>query len=140
MMPIGRSDPAQHGRACPAALSGAAPRGKPRRGVGLARSSVAARARIASFDRFRFRVGCRLQWRWLFPADRPLFHLQVVQHDYYTTRAEDNRISLVPIVPNRGVIVDRNGVVLARNYSAFTLEITPSKVDDLDATIDGLAR
>jgi penicillin-binding protein 2 len=36
-----------------------------------------------------------------------LVHLQVVQHDYYTTRAEDNRISLVPIVPNRGVIVDR---------------------------------
>ncbi len=68
------------------------------------------------------------------------FHLQVVQHDYYTTRAEDNRISLVPIVPNRGVIVDSKGVVLARNYSAFTLEITPSKVDDLDATIDGLSK
>jgi hypothetical protein len=43
------------------------------------------------------------------------------------TRAEDNRIALVPIVPNRGVIVDRNGGVLARNYSAFTLEITPSQ-------------
>jgi penicillin-binding protein 2 len=67
-------------------------------------------------------------------------HLQVVQHDYYTTRAEDNRISLVPIVPNRGVIVDRHGTVLARNYSAFTLEITPSKVDDLDATIEGLGK
>lgn len=67
-------------------------------------------------------------------------HLQVMQHDYYTTRAEDNRISLVPIVPNRGVIVDRQGVVLARNYSAFTLEITPSKVDDLDATIEGLGK
>jgi penicillin-binding protein 2 len=68
------------------------------------------------------------------------FHLQVVQHDYYTTRAEDNRISLVPIVPNRGVIVDRNGTVLARNYSAFTLEITPSKVEDLEATIEGLSK
>ncbi|MCB1967549.1 MAG: penicillin-binding protein 2, partial [Candidatus Accumulibacter sp.] len=67
------------------------------------------------------------------------FYLQVVQHDYYSTRAEDNRISVVPIVPNRGVIVDREGVVLARNYSAFTLEITPSKVDDLEATIDGLS-
>ncbi|SBT05962.1 transpeptidase involved in peptidoglycan synthesis (penicillin-binding protein 2) [Candidatus Accumulibacter aalborgensis] len=67
-------------------------------------------------------------------------HLQVMRHDYYTTRAEDNRISLVPIVPNRGVIVDRQGVVLARNYSAFTLEITPSKVDDLDATIEGLGK
>jgi penicillin-binding protein 2 len=69
-----------------------------------------------------------------------LVHLQVVQHDYYTTRAEDNRISLVPIVPNRGVIVDRHGTVLARNYSAFTLEITPSKVGDLDATIEGLGK
>ena len=64
-----------------------------------------------------------------------LFFLQVVQHDYYTTRAEDNRISLVPIAPNRGVIQDRNGVVLARNYTAFTLEITPSKVDNLEETI-----
>ena len=65
--------------------------------------------------------------------------LQVVQHDYYRTRAEENRISLVPITPNRGVIVDRNGVVLARNYSAYTLEITPTQVADLEATLDQLA-
>jgi penicillin-binding protein 2 len=65
--------------------------------------------------------------------------LQVVQHDYYQTRAEDNRISLVPIVPNRGLILDRNGLVLARNYSAYTLEITPSKSRDLDQVIDALA-
>ena len=66
--------------------------------------------------------------------------LQVIQHEYYQTRAEDNRISLVPIVPNRGLIVDRNGVVLARSYSAYTLEITPGKVADLEGTIDQLAR
>jgi penicillin-binding protein 2 len=65
--------------------------------------------------------------------------LQVIQHDYYQTRAEDNRISLVPIMPNRGLIVDRNGEVLARNYSAYTLEITPTQVPDLDTTIDALA-
>jgi penicillin-binding protein 2 len=65
--------------------------------------------------------------------------LQVIQHDYYQTRAEDNRISLVPIVPNRGLITDRNGEILARNYSAYTLEITPTQVPDLEATIDGLA-
>jgi hypothetical protein len=65
--------------------------------------------------------------------------LQIVQHDYYQTRAEDNRISLVPIVPNRGLIVDRNGAVLARNYSAYTLEITPARAGDLEKTIDGLA-
>ena len=51
------------------------------------------------------------------------FYLQVVQHDTYATKAEDNRISIVPIVPNRGLILDRNGVVLAHNYSAYTLEI-----------------
>ena len=64
--------------------------------------------------------------------------LQVIQHDYYQTRAEDNRISLVPILPNRGLIVDRNGTVLAHNYSAYTLEITPQKAGDLEKTIDGL--
>ncbi len=90
--------------------------------------------------RFRFRValaGFAVTAAFVLLIAR-FVHLQVVQHDYYTTRAEDNRISLVPIVPNRGVIVDRHGTVLARNYSAFTLEITPSKVDDLDATIEGL--
>jgi len=66
--------------------------------------------------------------------------LQVIQHDYYQTRAEENRISLVPMVPNRGLIVDRNGVVLARNYSAYTLEITPSKVKSLEEAIDELAK
>ncbi|MDT3737413.1 MAG: penicillin-binding protein 2 [Denitratisoma sp.] len=67
------------------------------------------------------------------------FWLQVIQHEHYRTRAEDNRIALVPIVPNRGLIVDRNGTVLARNYSAYTLEIMPSKVADLEAVIDELA-
>lgn len=66
-------------------------------------------------------------------------YLQVVRYDYYSTRAEENRISLVPIVPNRGLIVDRNGQVLARNYSAYTLEITPSKVRNLEDTIDELS-
>ena len=66
--------------------------------------------------------------------------LQVIQHGYYKTRAEENRISLVPVTPNRGLIVDRNGVVLARNYSAYTIEITPSKVPNLDRTIDELSQ
>jgi penicillin-binding protein 2 len=67
-------------------------------------------------------------------------YLQAVRHDYYQTLAEKNRISVVPIVPNRGLIVDRNGVVLAHNFSGYTLEITPSRVKDLQATIDELAR
>jgi len=65
-------------------------------------------------------------------------YLQIVQYNYYHTKAEDNRISIVPIAPNRGLILDRNGAVLARNYSAYTLEISPEKVTDLGKTIDEL--
>ena len=68
-----------------------------------------------------------------------LAYLQIYKHEELSTQAENNRIAVVPIVPNRGLILDRNGVVLANNYSAYTLEITPSKVDDLEATIDRLA-
>ncbi|MBV8250725.1 MAG: penicillin-binding protein 2 [Comamonas sp.] len=68
-----------------------------------------------------------------------LLVLQVERHEELAERAESNRTAVVPIVPNRGQILDRNGVVLASNYSAYTLEITRSKVDDLDQTIDGLA-
>lgn len=73
-----------------------------------------------------------------------LVWLQVVRHSDYVAQAEDNRISVVPVVPNRGLIIDRNGVVLARNFSAYTLEITPSKlgvplekvIDELSALVD----
>ena len=67
------------------------------------------------------------------------FYLQVIQHEHYHTLAENNRISVVPIVPNRGLILDRNSAVLAHNYSAYTLEITPSRVDNLEAIISQLA-
>ncbi|MBS4097881.1 MAG: penicillin-binding protein 2 [Sulfuricella sp.] len=65
--------------------------------------------------------------------------LQVVEHEHYETLAENNRISIIPVAPNRGLILDRNGVILAHNYSAYTLEITPSKAGDLETTINGLA-
>jgi penicillin-binding protein 2 len=68
------------------------------------------------------------------------FYLQVVRHGELHTLAEANRISIVPVVPNRGIIVDRNGVMLAHNYSAYTLEIQPAKVEgSLEALIDELA-
>ena len=63
-----------------------------------------------------------------------LVYLQVLRHDDLRAQAESNRTSIVPIVPNRGLIVDRNGVVLASNYSAYTLEITPSKTKGLEQT------
>jgi penicillin-binding protein 2 len=69
------------------------------------------------------------------------------RHDELATQAEANRIAVVPIVPNRGLIVDRNGVVLATNYSAYTLEISPRRgrfggkdtAADIEALIDELA-
>jgi penicillin-binding protein 2 len=68
-----------------------------------------------------------------------LFFLQVVRHDDLAEQAESNRTAVVPVVPNRGLILDRNGIVLASNYSAYTLEITPSKVgSSLEETIDSL--
>jgi penicillin-binding protein 2 len=67
------------------------------------------------------------------------FYLQVVQHDVYRAKAEENRISIVPVSPNRGLILDRNGVVVARNYSGYTLEIFPRRVKDLQGTIEQLA-
>jgi penicillin-binding protein 2 len=69
-----------------------------------------------------------------------LFYLQVIRHDDLRAQAESNRTSIVPIVPTRGLIEDRNGVVLASNYSAYTLEITPSKTNGLEETIDGLSQ
>jgi len=69
-----------------------------------------------------------------------LVWLQVVRHDEFALQAEANRIAVVPIVPNRGLIVDRHGVVLASNYSAYTLEVTPQRGADLDALIDELSQ
>lgn len=69
------------------------------------------------------------------------FYLQVMRHDYYQTLAEKNRISIVPIAPSRGLILDRNGEILAQNYSGNTLELTPSKLkESLDTTLAELAK
>jgi penicillin-binding protein 2 len=65
--------------------------------------------------------------------------LQVLRHDAYSAKAEENRIAVVPLPPNRGLILDRNGEVLARNYLAYTLEIFPAQARSLEATIDQLA-
>jgi penicillin-binding protein 2 len=69
-----------------------------------------------------------------------LTYLQVVRHEDLRAQAENNRTAIVPIVPNRGLILDRNGIVLATNYSAYTLEVTPSRVANLEQTINQLAQ
>ncbi len=73
-----------------------------------------------------------LTWRWVV--------MQVVRHKDYIAQAENNRTATVPITPSRGDIVDRNGIVLATNYTAYTLELTPNKMPDVQATIDQLAQ
>ena len=96
----------------------------------------------AELGRFRLRVlalallvlGCfgLLAWR--------LYNLQVLRYDELAQRAETNRTAVVPIVPNRGEILDRNGVVLATNYKSYTLEITPSRTGrPLAETIDAIS-
>jgi penicillin-binding protein 2 len=65
--------------------------------------------------------------------------LQLFKHDDYYARAESNRIAVVPVTANRGLIKDREGRIIARNYSAYTLEINPRKVDNVNAVIDELA-
>ena len=65
--------------------------------------------------------------------------LQFVKHDDYFARAELNRIAVVPVTANRGLIKDRNGVVIARNYAGYTLEINPREVANVEALIDEVA-
>jgi penicillin-binding protein 2 len=67
------------------------------------------------------------------------FFLQVVQHEHYIERAENNRISLVPSAPNRGLILDRKERILAENYSAYTLELTRAQMANLEQTLAELA-
>ncbi|MGF6379912.1 penicillin-binding protein 2 [Paraburkholderia atlantica] len=90
------------------------------------------RLRVAAAGLFVFVCFGLIGFRFLF--------LQVWHYSKYSLQADENRISVAPIVPNRGIITDRNGVVLAKNYSAYTLEITPSKLNDtLENVVDNLA-
>lgn len=68
-----------------------------------------------------------------------LVYLQLIEHAHFKTLSENNRVRLMAIAPNRGLIYDRNGVVLAENTPSYRLEITPEQVEDMDATIEGLA-
>lgn len=91
------------------------------------------------YFRLRLAIGAGFVLLLFFLLFVRFFYLQALQREHYRTLAEANRITIVPIVPNRGLILDRNGEVLAHNYSAYTLEITPGKVANLEATINQLA-
>lgn len=67
-------------------------------------------------------------------------YLQVTQHSRFYKLAQDNRVDLVPLPPVRGLIYDRNGVVLAQNFRVYNLEILPDKVPDMDKLLDQLGQ
>jgi len=69
-----------------------------------------------------------------------MIQLQVFEHEHYTTLSQDNRVKLVPLPPTRGLVYDRNGILLALNRPAYSLELTPEKVRDTDATLKRLAQ
>ena len=69
-----------------------------------------------------------------------LWILQVERYQGFSERADQNRISLVPIVPKRGNIYDRNGEVLARSYRDYTLEVVPGQLVDIDAMIEAVGK
>lgn len=69
-----------------------------------------------------------------------LWVLQVERYQGFSERADQNRISLVPIVPKRGNIYDRNGEVLARSYRDYTLEVVPGQIGDIDAMIEAVGK
>jgi len=64
-----------------------------------------------------------------------LIYLQVMGHEHYTSLSRNNRIKISPVVPTRGLIYDRNGVMLAENLPTYSLDITPEQVEDLDETL-----
>ena len=69
-----------------------------------------------------------------------LVWLQVVRYDYYTDLSQGNRVRIEPLPAPRGIIYDRQGLILAENQPAYQLELVPEQVPDLDATLQGLVR
>jgi penicillin-binding protein 2 len=69
-----------------------------------------------------------------------LVYLQIVGHEHYSSLAKDNSIKIVPLVPNRGIIYDRHGRILAENLPSYSLELTPEKIPDLEGTLSKLQK
>jgi len=69
-----------------------------------------------------------------------MVYLQITNQQHYSTLSEKNRVSIRPIAPTRGLIFDRNGILLAQNLPSFTLVIIPEHVDDLNKTLDNLSQ
>ena len=68
-----------------------------------------------------------------------LYYLQISRFEDYQTRADGNRIKVLPVAPNRGLIYDRNGILLAENRPVFSLQVIPEEIEDLELTINQLS-
>lgn len=68
-----------------------------------------------------------------------LYSIQISKHEDYQTRANGNRIKVIPIAPNRGIIFDRNGVIIAENKAVYSLELISEKIKNIEATVEQIA-
>jgi len=69
-----------------------------------------------------------------------LFFLQVINYEYYKTESNENRITILPIPPTRGLIFDRNGVLIAENRASYSLELIPEQVENIELTIQKISQ
>ncbi len=90
----------------------------------------------ASLFRFRATISALLVVILIAVVLTRLTYLQILNHKHYTTLSHDNRVKLLPIGPTRGLIYDRNGVILAENQAAYSLEIIPEQVEDMEQLLD----
>ncbi|MEM1091671.1 MAG: penicillin-binding protein 2 [Pseudomonadota bacterium] len=100
-----------------------------------ARKPIRDAVREAAIFRARAQTGFLLVCLVFAVLSGRYFYLQVISHDEFITRAEDNRVKYRALAPNRGLIMDRNGVILADNRPAYRLELIPEQVPELDATL-----
>ena len=103
------------------------------------RSHVSDHSYEASIFKFRAIVAAILSLLLLGGLLFRLAWLQIVDYDHFSDLSEHNRIRLMALPPTRGLIYDRNGVLLAENKPAFHLEIIPEQVDDMETTLKGLS-
>jgi len=69
-----------------------------------------------------------------------MVYLQIISHEHYATLAHDNRITIRAVPPTRGLIYDRNGVLMAQNLPSYSLEFTPERISDIDGTIEAISK
>ncbi len=103
------------------------------------RSPVSDHSYEASIFKFRAIVAAILCLLLLSGLLFRLAWLQIVDYDRFADLSEHNRIRLMELPPTRGLIYDRNGVLLAENKPAFHLEIIPEQVEDMETTLKGLS-